>query len=242
MRTYTEDKWRCEMSPCIPGAAAPAGGVCILVRSPVAMVETPARTRAFVEARAAGRAAKYVGQLAKNHEIQIFVVYGMARGHDSKEAAAATDAVCSAILEEANRALVCNAVILGDLHADPQDIPSLKAALEDEWVDVGHAASCIAGTPEEPTCRVGAEAVPTRRDYIFVRSDMWPDVCDFGIEHSPLIRWSKSCSRPVEEHARLASRGRFAICQPYGTQSSIVRQRTCPTKKPGRCARQGEQT
>ena len=70
-------------------------------------------------------------------------------------------------------------MIIGDLNAEVDDLPTLKKLIDDDWVDLGSAAAQAAGLEPLPTCQATGTAKPTRRDYIIVNSHLWPMVEDY---------------------------------------------------------------
>lgn len=170
--SYAEDQWAAEIGPLIPSLGGPAGGVGIISRQPHKPTEPPARTEEFERARRTCRAAKYIVPLTGGAEIMVFVIYGVPRGHESAEARAVTDSIIRAIENEAEGAETRLMAIMGDVNADPQDLPTLKRMTEETWVDVGQLAAELSNTEVRPTCRAGGKAKPTRRDFIFVNDEL----------------------------------------------------------------------
>ena len=94
-----------------------------------------------------------------------------------------TDVIIRAILEEGAKEDLGPALIVGDLNAEPEDIPALKRALQhSEWHDVGAEAECFGRRAKQDTCHTGAHARSTRRDYIFANTSSWPLIDDFVVD------------------------------------------------------------
>ena len=80
-------------------------------------------------------------------------VYGQTGGHHDEEASMITDHIIGSIMEELETQPGIPTIIIGDLNAEPQDIPIVAEMLEqDGWVDCGHKANLWGGEVDQGTC------------------------------------------------------------------------------------------
>lgn len=64
------------------------------------------------------------------------IIYGITGGHNSEEAAMQTDHLLGAIMDELEEHPMMATLIIGDLNAEPEDIPIMRQILEEEsWTD-----------------------------------------------------------------------------------------------------------
>ena len=92
------------------------------------------------------------------------------------------------ILDELSCDIKLPTCILGDVNADPADIPSLLDLLENEgWTDCGAKASIWGGTDNQHTCQAPNTTKSTRRDYAFVNDLLLPAVTSFQVEQSDVF-------------------------------------------------------
>ena len=71
-----------------------------MVKKPFRMVKVKARTRALQEAELTGRATMYWVDIGSGIQVLTGCIYGKDGGHKCEEAAAVTDAVIDAVLQE----------------------------------------------------------------------------------------------------------------------------------------------
>jgi hypothetical protein len=141
----------------------------------------------FKQAVEAGRAGLFNIDIGGGHNMMAYIPYGYTGGSGNKAQAKKTDIVMQAIALEIKaqpRGPIC---ICGDINADPQDIPTIQAMLDHEgWVDLGAKASIWGQPPKEHTCLTPNAKRPTRRDYVFVNSDLFPMVTNFSVIHDQI--------------------------------------------------------
>ena len=182
--SFATDHWTLEAGPLIPGSKAPAGGVAGLARNPMPIVDMPPRTEAMKRLIKTGRVAKYIITAGEATDMIVFNIYGMTNGADCRKAALTTDCIIDAIKDEVSGPGHEVALIVGDLNAEPSDIPTLSEMLSNGWVDVGAEAGAVGGESNEPTCQANPHTQATRRDYVIASQCAWPLVAKFRVDNT----------------------------------------------------------
>eukprot|EP00969_Alexandrium_andersonii_P012145 529555-Alexandrium_andersonii.AAC.1 len=105
-----------------------------------------------------------------------------------------TNQLCEAVLQEAAAAPPGPLLVVGDLNANPEDLPILNDALEARRLtNVGHVAELWGGSNDQATCLAPLASVGTVRDYVFANHVALQMVTGFGVDsrspflvHSPI--------------------------------------------------------
>ena len=116
-----------------------------------------------------GRVAKYL-LACGNQAMYVYVAYGYTCGHTKKPQADKTDRMLQAVMVDWEIEGKPRAMVLGDLNAEPEDLPGWHAMSgEQAWVDAGGmpCAKEEGGTPKG-TCKAQGSTVYRRRDYAFL--------------------------------------------------------------------------
>ena len=110
--------------------------------------EMPPATVAFAKARNLGRAMRVVFRVGGRVALVVYNVYGFPGGHHCREAAARTNAIVEAVIQEATQRGDLYVAIVGDLNADAADLPAITELLQGHgWTDLGAHPRWLAGRP-----------------------------------------------------------------------------------------------
>ena len=97
-------------------------------------------------------------------------------------AAARTEAVLRAIVDEMRGLPECPCLILGDFNAEPSDLPTFQKLTSLGWTDMGASAEIWNRAPNTPTCRApNANGPGSVRDYILASPSALPLISDFAV-------------------------------------------------------------
>ena len=95
-------------------------------------------------------------------------IYGHSGSHGNASEADATNSIVAAIFEDYQIRGPGPAFLVGDVNAEPADLPALQELLLNlGWTDLGAAAAMWGQPASVPTCLTKKSNEPTRRDYIF---------------------------------------------------------------------------
>ena len=95
-------------------------------------------------------------------------IYGYTGSHGNSTKAAATDSIIQAIVSDHSLRGLGPTFIVGDINADPADLPTLSDLLTTQgWTDLGAAAATWGQPASQPTCITKQSNAATRRDYMF---------------------------------------------------------------------------
>eukprot|EP00973_Karenia_brevis_P061011 8483536-Karenia_brevis.AAC.1 len=123
-----------------------------------------------------------IGVVLPNFFLVVANVYGWTNGHCDSDAAARTDDLIQAILEEFDALPPGPKVLLGDLNADVGDLPTLQGQVDcGKLFDLGQHAQLFGGQAFAPICFPPNSGTPSRRDYVFVTPDLIPFVHAFQV-------------------------------------------------------------
>ncbi len=137
------------MSPV--GTKIRGTGVGCICREPIKIINVCLKTRKARQLYEQGAMALYVVSTGTKN-IMIGNVYGETGGHQKEAAAQKTDGRIEAIVNELAEHEKMPTCIVGDLNAEPEDIPMVTHMLQHEtWTDCGAAASMWGGTDRQPT-------------------------------------------------------------------------------------------
>ena len=100
--------------------------------------------------------------------LRIVNFYGVTCGHNSEEAVMQTDHLIGVIRDELEEHPNIPTLIVGDLNAEPEDVPIVQEMLQEEgWTDCAGQAGIWGRTGGQGTCTAPNSKRTTRRDYIF---------------------------------------------------------------------------
>ena len=80
-------------------------------------------------------------------------MYSYTGGHRDGLAANRTDHLLQAALDELQHMPETPCLILGDLNAEPSDLPTLRKLQSLGWVDLASSAAIWGREPNQPTCK-----------------------------------------------------------------------------------------
>ena len=171
------------LSPPDPAAAVAKGGVGILAPVDYRPTEMPARSGAFVKARALGRVMRVVLRTGLHTAITVYNVYGFPGAHHDKGKALRTDAILSAVMEEIEAWGDTCVALLGDLNADLEDLPSIQNFLARGWRDLGsHPAwQGVHGQPAATCFAANGPPQGNRRDFVLTDPQLFGFVHTFEV-------------------------------------------------------------
>ena len=93
-----------------------------------------------------------------------------------------TNALVDAVRAEITSRGDVGAAIVGDINADPTDLPSLSALLDAGWVDIGANAHVWGRTSNLPTSAApNSTKAPNRRDFAIASPELVPLIIDFDV-------------------------------------------------------------
>ena len=149
------------------------------------------------------------------------VLYGATGGHTSQEAAQKTDIAMACLVDELAEVADQPTCILGDLNADPDDIPTAWDLITNEgWKDLGDNAHIWGGVRAEATCQAPNTNTATRRDYIIANEKMFEKVRGFEVEgddnfatHKPIAAKLEVDALHVEKKVLRKPTGAYELLQ-----------------------------
>ena len=172
------------------------------------MTQVPIQAEALEVYAQMGRIQKL--KIAKGiWSLTIYNLYAYTNGHNEAEQAAKTDRIIMAVSEDNKADGKPNAMIIGDVNADIEDLPTLMGLVAQEsWHDAGSHPS--ARDPEgnvQMTCRPEGAKASTRRDYAFLNQGAAGHFKGFEVDHdspytvhSPItVHFSISKSTPPRQ-------------------------------------------
>ena len=163
-----------------PTRKRPTGGVGII--STINFVKPPIRSALLLEAVETGRVDFSAIKVCQGHYLPIFNIYGYTGGHTNRIAAARTDALLAAALDELRFLPECPCLVLGDFNAEPSDLPTLRKVTGLGWTNLGASAEMWNQLPNVPTCRAPNVSGPgTVRDYIIASPMCLPLITHFAV-------------------------------------------------------------
>ena len=112
--------------------------------------------------------------------LHTYVVYGHTWGHTDQWAANRTSAIIQNCLDDHALRPEGACLIVGDVNADPADVPAIKCTLQQGWSDLGAQADQWGQPPCAYTCLAQQALQPTRRDYAFANATAIQLVSFFG--------------------------------------------------------------
>ena len=131
--------WDSNLSNACPEHTKPTAGVAALVRKPGTARAVKPHTQAFAEIAKTGRVNINLCTLGCQ-PVYLICVYGWTNGHRCRTAADRTDALFLALRAEMNCLPPHPKIIMGDINATPDDLPTLACMLHDGCTDLGAAA------------------------------------------------------------------------------------------------------
>ena len=168
-----------------PNRSQPCAGVGAIGLSTDTCLPLDARCPKFAKYIELGRAQLLAHGKGKAAKVcHWYNIYGFTGSHGNAAKAAATDAIFQAIVSDHRLRGVGPTFIVGDINADPDDLPTLSELLANKgWTDLGAAAATWGQLASQPTCITKQSNAATRRDYMFclpVRS-AWLEGCSSGL-------------------------------------------------------------
>ena len=155
------------------------GGIACMAKGPYRAVKVEPKDPMFRTISDSGRLDLYLLDLGAGHNVVAYVFYGYSGSHSNKKLAKKTNTIIEAIIAEKGRQVQGPCIFVGDLNANPVDIPALKKLLDDkQWHDIGANARFWGQQDCEHTCITGTTKVPTRRDYLFTNSETLPMIAN----------------------------------------------------------------
>eukprot|EP00973_Karenia_brevis_P064562 8970211-Karenia_brevis.AAC.1 len=138
------------------------------------MIKLHPTTLAFQNIQNNGR-VQLIGVVLPGDVVLVVVnIYGWTNGHTCTQASQRTDDMFDVIFQELRSLPDGPKIILGDLNADPVDIPILNEQLDKgNFLDIG-AHTSLNGGVVSSTCYPPNHIQPTRRDYIFASANFVP--------------------------------------------------------------------
>ena len=101
-----------------------------------------------------GRVGLYTFEVVKGQFLLCYIVYGYPNAEKDDEAAARTCDLPSMILHDSEQQDPGPKLIVGDLNAPIERVPSLEAGItQGSWIDVGANGSVNGGSAAVGTCR-----------------------------------------------------------------------------------------
>ena len=175
--------WTLIASPI--GYKTKGSGVAVMSRDTVVPIplKNPA-TKEYTEIYDQGLGAIVTMQIG-DWMVAVANHYGETGGSKNTQAAMVTDEIVDILITELEHLPDMPAILLGDLNADPYDIPAVTRRIEDlGWFDVGAHASVWGGIDNQPTSRPPNASRSNRRDYIFVSPDLVGIIEKFNVEYT----------------------------------------------------------
>ena len=172
--TARQEGLTAELSDLIPGLTKAVGGVgCISIYRVSALQP---QTEEMRRQMGSGRLGAYNVCVGESKYVTFFVVYGVTNGHHNRKKALQTNQYIKAISRELAQLPEGPKYIVGDINAEPSDLPDLAELLRQGWIDVGGTPECCAREcANVPTCHAECKTgPPTRRDYIFASPEAAP--------------------------------------------------------------------
>ena len=144
------------------------------------------------------------------HDVLLVIanVYCWTNGHQDTTAAMRSDDLLHAIFSEFDALPEGPKMLVGDLNADPSDLPTLQTHLDaGSYLDLGAQAHIYDQPSLQPTCYPPNHIHPSRRDFVIVSGSLFPFVKAFQVHELQEI--------PV--HASLRVRFSFPHLRPKKT-------------------------
>ena len=156
-----------------PNRSQPCAGVGAIALSNDTCLPLAARCPKFAKFTDLGRAQLMAHGKGKAAKVcHWYNIYGYTGSHGNAAKAAATDSIFQAILSDHSLRGVGPTFIVGDINADPDDLPTLTDMLATKgWTDLGAAAATWGHPASQPTCITKQSHAATRRDYIFCNAN-----------------------------------------------------------------------
>ena len=160
------------VGPLDPELTKATGGVGFTIQKPYQGINVLPLTATFADAVASGRCNHSSIDIGATCTPSFFNIYGWKDGHNDKTAAGRTNKLISATKDEITEQPHGPKFIVGDVNAEPEDLPELMDLLNNQhWTDVGEHAYMWGQLAEQPTCKAPNADVKTRRDYIFANPE-----------------------------------------------------------------------
>ena len=177
-----EEGWILHATP--PGPGVRNTGVGCLSRIGFTIIPWEAKTKEYADAYNLGKCAIYSLDIGRSR-LNFATLYGATGGIERMESAQQTDYIMSVLMDELDQDPYTLTLVLGDLNADTQDIPTIQYCLDREgWTDLGSVASIWQGEDEQTTCFAPNAKVATRRDYMFSNPAMLPRICCYYVDQT----------------------------------------------------------
>jgi hypothetical protein len=169
--------------------AGNVGGTGVILRGKNHVNRPKARTAQLKELLDKGRIGKYTFEVTKGQFILCYIIYGYPRAENDGWQAARTCDLMATVFSDAEKQDPGPILIMGDINAPINRIPSLQAALQQGlWRDLGASASHNGGGEAQGTCRATTPgAMLTRRDYVFVNDRAFNMIESFDVDHDALL-------------------------------------------------------
>ena len=177
--------WAMHLSQLDAECEQPTGGVFLLQKTRLQPLTPKPMGRKLKQLNGAGRIQLYAMQMGNEVTFLVYNFYGWTNGNHSKEAAARTNSMVEAALEDMALQPPGPRFLLGDLNGDPATFPALQQALDTNLLlDVGAQAHAWGEVTNDYTCRAQGAKQPTRRDYIFATPAAHTYITHFHVNHS----------------------------------------------------------
>ena len=129
--------WDSNFSPCCPETTRPSAGTATTVKHPGTATRPKFHTTEFEKAHLTGRIQITCCTVNSTFAFYLCNVYGWTNGHCCTTAAGRTNGLFIAAHKELDCLPPLPCVITGDINANTDDIPELKAMLDAGWTDLG---------------------------------------------------------------------------------------------------------
>ena len=176
--------WKAHLSQLDLENEQPTGGVFLLQKTGRPPILPKPLGQMLKAINGAGRVQLYAIQVNKQVTLLVYNLYGWTNGNTCREAAARTNSLIQAILEDMALQPPGPMLVLGDINGDPATFHDLQQALNKHTLlDVGAQAQQWGEVPCDYTCRAQGTHRPTRRDYIFANPQAYSLVTHFRVDH-----------------------------------------------------------
>ena len=123
-----------------------------MIREPLRVIEPKLNSKKARKLHEQGTMGVYIVSNGEK-SIMIGIFYGETGGHEKEVAAQKTDEIIETLVNEVQGHGKIAKCIMGDLNADPEDIPIIEHLMREEgWTDCGAVAEIWGGKSNEPTC------------------------------------------------------------------------------------------
>ena len=176
--------WSTHLSQLDSECEQPTGGVFLMQRATPPPLTPKPQSKHLKQLNGKGRVQLYAVQLDTEITILIYNIYGWTNANCNKEAAARTNNMLQAILDDMGLQPAGPRLVVGDLNGDPPTFQTLQQALDtNQLIDVGSQAHRWKEVANDYTCRAPGTKEPTRRDYLFATPDAYKHISHFHVQH-----------------------------------------------------------